>query len=156
MRALRHFLGDVAVSEQSEGPPVETARLRILLFVPLARSEIHNVVDNASIEREHQREHELGHGNRVLAGAIRHVDSALRRCGNVNRVEAGARADDEGKRAGLEHRRGNGAAADDEHVGGHVADRPRQPIVFEVRLIHDLAPGRLQAVYSRLLEVVGD
>ena len=42
-------------------------------------AQLGDVVGNAAIERQHQRERQLGDGDRVLARAVRHVDAALRR-----------------------------------------------------------------------------
>ena len=146
MGALRYLLTDVAIAEQAQRPAEQPARFRVLLFVPRTRAQLRNVVRDAAIEREQQRERELGDGNRVLARTVRDVDAALRRRRDVDRVVAGAGANDERERARLEHRRGHGRAADDEDVGRAVANRRRQPIVFQIGLVDDVAAGNLQSV----------
>src|SRR3954468_1349895 len=151
-----HLLPEVAGAEQPEEASVEPARFRILLLVPRAGPQIGDVVGHAAIERQQQRERELGDGDGVLAGAVRHVDAALRCRGDVDRVVAGAGADHQRQRAGLEHRRGDGGPADDEHIGRRIADRRGQRVVFEIRLIDDVAAGGFQAVETALLELVGD
>ena len=70
-----------------------------------AGAQVGDVVGHAAIERQQQRERELGDGNRVLARAVRHVDAALGRGRDVDGVVAGAGAHDERQRPGLEHRR---------------------------------------------------
>src|SRR3954468_2236754 len=156
VRAPSHLLPDVAVAEQPERAPVEPARFRILLLVPRPGAQIGDVVGHAAIERQQQREREFGDRDGVLAGAVRHVDAALRCRRDVDRVVAGAGADHQRQRAGLEHRRGDGGAADDEHIRRRIANRRGQRVVFEIRLIDHVAAGGFQAVETALLELVGD
>jgi hypothetical protein len=130
--------------------------LRIFLLVPGAGAQLGDVVGHAAIERQHQREGELGDGDRVLAGAVRHVDAAPRRRRDIDRVVAGAGADDQRERAGFEHRRRHRRAANDEHVRRGLAQRGRQRVVFEIGLVNDLTAGGFQAVDPALLELVRD
>ena len=72
----------------------------------LPGAQFRHVVRNAAVEREHQAQRQLGDRDRVLAGAIGHVDAATGRRRHVDRVVAGTGAHDERQRTGLEHRRG--------------------------------------------------
>ena len=99
---------------------------------------------------------ELGHGDGVLARAVGDVDAALRGRGDIDRVVTGAGPDDERQAARREHRRGDRGAAHDEHVGARIAKRRVKRILFEIRLVHDLAAGRPKTVDPALLELVGD
>src|SRR6185436_6601434 len=66
----RHFPADVAVAENAKRPSEQSAPLRVLLLVPLSRSQIGDVLRDAPIEREDQRERQLRNRNRVLPGTI--------------------------------------------------------------------------------------
>ena len=141
----------------AERRAVEPARLRVLLLVPRAGAQLGDVVGHAAIEREDQREGQLGDRNRVLARAVRHVDAALRGRGDVDRVVAGAGADDQRQPAGVEHRRGDLGAAHDQHVGAASSGSPAvSAVVLQIRLVDDVAAGGLQPVDPALLELVGD
>ena len=102
----------------------QAARLRELLLVPLAGAELGDVVGDAAIEREDQRERQLGNGDRVLARTVGHVDAALGGRGHVDRVVAGAGANDERQPAGIEHRRRDAGAAHDEHFCARSNESP--------------------------------
>ena len=156
VRPLRHLLTDVAVAEQTERPAEQATRLRVLLLVPGAGAQIGHVVRHPAVDREQQRERELGHRDRILARAVRDVDAAPGRGRDIDGVVAGPGANDERQCARFEHRGVHGGAADHEHVGGGIAKRLRQPVVLEVRLIDDVAAGGLQPVDSGLLKCVGD
>ena len=156
VRALRHLLADGAVAVLPERPPVEAARLRELFLVPHARAQFGDVVGDPPVEREHQRARQLGHRNRVLARARRHVDAARRRRRQIDRVIARARANDERQHARLEHRGVDARPADDQDVGGGVAHGLGQRVAAGVGLIDDVAAGGLQAVDAALFKFVGD
>src|SRR5204862_8227472 len=47
-------------------------------------------------------------------------------------------------------------AAHDEHVGAARRDRLRERLVLQIRLVDDIAAGRLQSLDAALLELVGD
>ena len=156
MRPLGHFRADAAVADQSERAAEQTARLRILLLVPPSGAKLRDVVGHAPVEREHQRERQLGDRNRVPARTVRHVDAAARRRGDVDRVVTRSRAHDEREPPRFERRRADRRAADDQHLGAAVANRIRERLVLQVRLIQHLTAGRLQAVHPALLKLVGD
>ena len=105
LRPACQLLGDVAEAEQPEGPAVEAPRLRELLLVPAAGPQLGDVVGDPTVEGEDQPEGELGDRDRVLARAVRDVDPAGRGGGDIDRVVAGAGADDEGEVAAVHHRR---------------------------------------------------
>ena len=156
VRAPRHFLADVAVAEQPDRPAVEAARLRVFLLVPGAGAQVGDVVGHAAIEREHQREGELGDRDRILAGAVRDVDAALRRGGDVDRVVAGAGAHHERERSAFEHRPGHRRTAHHEDVSRRLAHGLHQRLVLQIRRVDDLAPGGLQPVDPALFKFVGN
>ena len=158
VRALRHLLADVAVAEQAERAAEQAARLRVLLLVPRAGAQLGDVVGDAAVEREQQRERELGDGDRVLARAVRHVDAALRRgrrrrsCCSRRRRARRARARPLRASAPVTAR-----AAHDEHVGAASSRiAVAQRVVLQIGLIDDVAAGGLQTVDAALLEFVGD
>jgi hypothetical protein len=109
-----HLLPMLPKPSRPSAGPYRPARLRVLLLVPAARAQVGDVVGDAPVEREHQAEGELGDGDRVLAGAVRHVDAALRRAATSMVLYAGAGADDERQLAGVEHRLGHLRRAHDE------------------------------------------
>ena len=154
--ATRHLLADVAEAEQAERAAVQAARLRVLLLVPVAGAQIRDVVGDAAVEREDEAEGELGHGHRVLAGAVGHVDAARGGRRHVDVVVAGAGAHDEREPPGVEHRLGHLGRAHDEHVRLGGPERLDERRVLQVGLVVDRAAEGLQAVESALLELVGD
>jgi hypothetical protein len=153
---LGHFLADVAVAEEPDGPSEQPARFRELFLVPLAGAQFRDVVRNAAVEGEQQREREFGDGNRVLAGTVRHVDAARRSRGDVDGVVARTRAHHERQRTAFEHRRRDRSAAHHQDVRRGLANRGGERLVFQIRLVQDFAAGGLQTVDPRLFELVGD
>ena len=148
---------DAADAEQAERPPVQALRLRVLLLVPLAGAQLGDVVGNAPIEREDQRE--------APAPPRRWRscrDSSTRRC----------RASTPRPRRSCCSRRPARTISDSRPASSIGAvtfvprttstsapldrDRLRQRVVLQVRLVDDLAAGGLQAVDAALLELVGD
>ena len=154
--AARQLLGDVAEPEQPERRAVQAARLRVLLLVPAAGPQVGDVVRDPPVEREDQAERELGHGDRVPARAVRDVDAADRRGGDVDRVVAGARPDDEGEAPGVHDRLGHLGRADDQHLRLRLGERGRERLVLERRVVHDVAADRGEAVEARSFELVRD
>jgi hypothetical protein len=122
----------------------------------VAGPQLDHVVGDPPIEREDEPEGELGHGDRVLARAVRHVDPARRRGTNVNRVVTGAGPDDEGEVAGVEHRRGYLRRAHDEHLRPTLGEGRAEGVILERGVEHDLAAGGGETVEARLLELIGD
>ena len=100
VRALRHLLADVAEPEQAERAAVQPARLRVLLLVPparrAARRRCRECADRApgSAQTPARRRRSA-----FLPGQFDDVDAAPRRGGDVDRVDAGAGADDQRQRA---------------------------------------------------------
>ena len=149
------LLRDAAESQHTEPLTAKAARLREGLLVPLPGAQLRDVVRYSAIERQHQPERQLGDGNGVLARTVGDVDAARGRRRHVNRVVARPSAHDEGQPAGIERRRRDLRAADDEHVS---AARPHclgQAVVFDVRCIDDFASGGSQTVETALFEAVG-
>src|SRR5512138_101363 len=77
--ATCHLLADVAVAENAEGPPEEPSGFRVFLLVPSSRAQVADVVGDAPIQRQYERERQFGNGDRVFSGTIRYVDAAAGR-----------------------------------------------------------------------------
>jgi hypothetical protein len=155
-RAPGHLLPDMAEAEQAEGAAVQPARLGVLLLVPLPLAQFDDVVGDAAIDRQYQRHRQFRDGDRILARAVRHVDAAPRSRRDIDRVDAGARANDERQASALQHLRGHFRAADHEHLRAALVDGARQRLVFQFGLVDDLAPAGFQAVDAALLEFVSN
>ena len=155
-RAPRHLLPDAAKAKQPERAAIQPARLRVLLLVPASGAQVGDVVGNSAVEREDQSERQLGDGDAVPPGAVRHIDAAPRGASDVNRVDARAGSDDERERAGVEHRLGDRRGSNNEDVGARGSDRAHQRVAREFGLVEDLAPGVFQRLESRRLERVGN
>ena len=78
-RAARDFLADVAEADKAERPAVAGRAPSKTPSCSTARAQLGDVVGNAPIDRQDQRERQLGDGDRVLARTVRHVDAAARR-----------------------------------------------------------------------------
>ena len=65
------------------------------------RAQVGDVVGDAAVDREQQTKRQLGYGDRVLARAIRDANAARCRGLDVDRVHAGAGADDELERGAI-------------------------------------------------------
>ena len=154
--AACELLPDAAEAQEAEGLPEHAGRGRELLLVPRTRTQRRDVVGNASIDGQDERERELRHRNGILSRAVRDVDAARRRVGDVDRVVAGARPDDEGQLPGVHHRSGDLGRSHDEHLCPGVGQRRRQGIVFQGGVVDDVAPGGTQAVETAPFELVGD
>ena len=155
--AARDFLGDVAEADQPERPAEQSARLGELLLVPAPAAQIDDVVRNAAIERQHQREGELGHRDGVLARAVRHVDAAARRGRDVDRVDARSRAHDQRQPAAVHHRFGDLGRAHDQHLRAAASPAPpASASPFRFGIEDHLAAERAKAVEAGLFEFVCD
>jgi hypothetical protein len=132
------------------------ARLGVLGLVPHAAAEIDDVVGDPAVERADQPERQLGDRDRVLARAVRDVDPALGRGGDVDRVVAGAGADHEREPAGLEHRARDLGRAHDQHLGLGVADRVDQGLVLGPGAVVEHAATGGERGPAAVLELVGD
>ena len=152
----RQLLGDAAEAEQPERRAVQPARLRVLLLVPASGPQVGDVVRDPPVEREDQAERELGHGDRVPAGAVRDVDAASRRGGDVDRVVAGAGADDEREAPGVHDRLGDLGRPDDQHRRLRLAECGGERRVLERRVVDDVAADGGEAVEARSFELVRD
>ena len=153
-RALGDFAADVAEAKQAERLAHQALRLRVFLLVPRPGAQLSDVVGDASIEREDQSHRQLGDRDRILAGAIRHVDAALRRGGHVDGVDAGAGADDQRQRARIHHRLGDLRRSHDEDGRLRLADRGDERVAGGIRLENYFATGGCERVETRLLELV--
>ena len=118
-------------AERLAGQP---ARLGVELLVPGAGAQIGDVVGDAAIDGEQQREGQLGDRDRVLAGAVRDVDAARRRGLDVDGVVAGAGADDQRQAPGVEHRLGDLGGCGRPAPRRRRADRLDQRGVLQVGL----------------------
>ena len=156
LRAARQLLGDGAEPEQPERRAVHAARLRVLLLVPAAGPQVRDVVRDPAVEGEDQAERELGHGDRVPARAVRDVDAAGRRGGDVDRVVPGARPDDEGEAPGVHDRLGDLGRTDDQHLRPRLAERGRERGVLEARVVDNVAADGGEPVEARSFELVRD
>ena len=154
--AADHLAADRPDPEQRQGRAVEPARLRVLLLVPDAGPQVRSVLRDTPIDRQHQRERQLGDRDRVLAGTVRDVDPASRGRGHVDRVVARAGPHDQREAPGVEHGLGHLRAAHDQHLGAAGPDRVHQPAVLQIGLVADVARRGFQAVDPALLEFVGD
>src|SRR6185369_9342732 len=137
---------DLSEADQSERATKQSARFRKLFLVPLTTSQCDDVVGNATIDRQYQRESKLGHGDRVFTGTIRNVNAALRSGGDVDRVVTGAGAHDQFHWSSVEHRLSHFRSSHDENIGRFLANRRNKRVVFQIRLVRDIATERLQAV----------
>ncbi len=99
-------------------------------------------------------ESKLGDCNRIFAGTIRNVNAAFRSCGNVDRVVAGARAHDQfiGPAASI------GSVTFVPLTTSTSGDTWRialsKSVVFQIRLIGNVATEGLQAIESGLFKFV--
>ena len=96
-------LADVPEAEKAERLPHQASRPCVLLLVPFARTQIGHVICDPPIDRQDQRHRQLGHRNGVLTRAIRYVDAPLGGARNVDGIDAGAGADNQRQRAGVQH-----------------------------------------------------
>ena len=151
-----HLLTDAAVAEEPECTSEKTAGLRVLFLVPDAGAQVGDVVRHAPIQRKHQRKRQFGDGNRVLARTIRDVNASLRRGSDVDRVVARTGPHHQRQGPGLEHRRRHRRTANYEHLGRGRPNGVGERLVFQVRLVDDVAAGRVETVDATLLEFVGD
>jgi hypothetical protein len=149
-----HLAGDGAGAGDAERLPGQSARLGVELLVPGAGTQIGDVVGDAAIDGEQQREGQLGDGDRILAGAVRDVDAALRGPGHVDRVVARPRANDERQPPGIEHRRRHFGAANNQDVRRAGRDRLRERIFLEIGIVDDIAARSLEPLDTALLELV--
>ena len=119
-RAQGHLVADAAEAQQAERPAVQPGRLRVLLLVPSAGAQVGHVVGMRRSSDSIRPNASSATAMAFLPGTVRHVDAACGRGGDVDRVVAGARADDQRERSGVHHRRGDLRRADDEHVGARI------------------------------------
>src|SRR5258706_13928239 len=73
LRALGDFLPDAPVADDAERPAEQPLRLRVLLLVPRPRAQVDDVLRDAAVESEDQREWQLRDRDGVLSGAVRDV-----------------------------------------------------------------------------------
>src|SRR5258706_5614911 len=83
LRALGDFLPDAPVADDAERPAEQPLRLRVLLLVPRPRAQVDDVLRDAAVEREDQRECQLLDRDGVLAWAVPDVDAAPPRGGHL-------------------------------------------------------------------------
>ena len=79
-----------------------------------------------------------------------------RRGGDVDRVVAGARPDDQREAPGVHDRLGHLGRPDDQHLGPGLGERGRERRVLERRVVHDVAADGGEAVEARSFELVRD
>ena len=84
--------------------PLRPAALANVFLSHVAGAQRCDVVRNAAVEREDEPERQLGDGHGVAARAVRDVDAARGGGRDVDRVVAGAGANHQRQRAGVQHR----------------------------------------------------
>ncbi|HZB46533.1 MAG TPA: NAD(P)-dependent oxidoreductase, partial [Pyrinomonadaceae bacterium] len=155
-RARDDLLPDLPGADEAQRATVEAARLRELFLVPAPFAERDDVVGDSAVEREDERQRQLGDGDGVLAGAVRDVDAAARGRRHVNRVVARARAHDELQGPRVHHRLCHLRPAHDERFGLVGADGLDERRVLHVRLVRVVAARGLKPVAARLFELIGN
>jgi hypothetical protein len=126
----------------------------MLLLVPGPGAQIRDVVSTRR-SRASTSAGELRHRVAFFQGSSTRrsrawTPSRRRSCCSLRRRAPRARA------IAVEHRAGDRGAADDEHIGRRVAQRLRQRVIFQLRLVDDVAPGTAQSVDPALLEFIRD
>ena len=129
-RAEGHFSADLSQADQSQRPSEQAPRFRKFRLVPLARAQRRDVVGNAAIERQHQPEGQLGHGDGIFPGTIGNINSAPRRRRHVDGVVSRAGAHHQLQRA----RRQNRLRSRGSSVPPVRRPRPRPPRAPALRL----------------------
>ena len=99
---------------------------------------------------------ELGDRDRVLARTVRHVDSAASTRRDIDGVDARSGANDQRQLPGVEHRSSTCVERTTSTCAPLEASAAASVVVFEIRLVDDIAPERLQAVDAGLFELVCD
>src|ERR1700730_1445489 len=75
--ARNHLLSDFSHANQSECAPVKTTCFGKFFLVPLATPQCNYVVSDATIQSQNKRKREFSDSDRILAGAVGNVDTAL-------------------------------------------------------------------------------
>ena len=145
-RARRDDLApDLPGADHPERLAEHAVRLREFLLVPLVRAQGGDVFRDAAVNGQQQGEHQLGHGNRVLARAIAHEHAP--RAGGLDVDGVDARPGAQHQRqlvGGLERLGGDLLAA--HHQDLERRDQPGQFLGLGAWLIGDLAAQLVEAV----------
>jgi len=116
-RALGGGQADFAHADHTECLAQETVGVAVCLLVPDAGPEVGGSRRDVAIHGEKEAEGQLGHGYRVGAGHVAHVDAGVGRRLAVDGVGAGARPNDEAQVVGTVDGLGcDPGATDDQHV----------------------------------------
>ena len=152
--ARYHLAADAAHSEQAQRAAADPPSLGEFGLVPLAGAERDDVVRDAPVEGQNQREGQLRHRHRVLSGAVGDVDAAARGRRQIDGIVAGARADHQLERPGRQHRLADPGGAHDQHIRIELGDARGERLVLQSGFTGYLAPEPGQAVQPGLLELV--
>jgi hypothetical protein len=149
LRSRDDFEPDRPEADDAERAPREAAGFSIKRLVPDAAPQIQGLIDEAPVEGEEEAPRELGHGDRVLARAVRNRDRASRSGRKVDRVHTRARPDDQRETGGAFHFRGSDfRRPDDEHLGFGLCEACAERGALELRLVEDLTAESGQAVQT--------
>ena len=142
--------------------PIDAERLAVdavgfaeFFLVPFMGAQGGDVVGDAAVDGQQQREREFGDGDGVFAGAIGDVHAAGAGGLDVDGVDARAGAEDDGELvAGLDGVGGDLFAADDEDLAR--ADELGKFLGFDGGVVGDVAAEFLESVEVVFGELVGD
>ncbi len=154
-RRLPDLPPDRAHPRDPQRATVQPLGLAVFLALPLARLQRRHRVGDAAVERHEHADDQLGHGRRVLPGAVGHVDAATAGGVDVDGVVAGAGADDEVQLLGaLDGRRRHLGRSHDEHA--HALQPLLEALLGELGFVHDLERERTKLLDGAGVELVGD
>ncbi len=117
---MGHRPADRAEAEDAQRAAGQTACLAELFLPPRSAAQGRRGVDDPPVGGHEQTDGQLGHGQRVFAGAIGHIDALRAGGGQVDGIDARSGADDQRELVrGLDRRGRDLGRADDQdaHVG---------------------------------------
>ena len=135
--------------------PEHAVGLGKFIFVPLVRAQGSDIFRDAPVQAEQKREDQLSHGDGVFAGTVADINSPGAGGFDINRVDAGARAQHERQlRRSVQRGGGDLFAAHDEDLG--FCDYPRQLVGFGPWIVRDIAAELFKPVQMRFGELIGN
>ena len=144
-RAGDDLAPDLAGADHAERLAEDAVGLGELLLVPLVGAQGGDVLRDAAVNGQQQGEHQLRHGDRVLAGAVADEDAPGAGGLDVNGVDARAGAQHQGQLVGgFERLGGDLFAAHDQDL--ERPDQPGQFLGFGGWLIGDFAAELVKAL----------
>ena len=155
LRAGDDLAPDLPGADHPERLAEDAVGLGEFLLVPLVGAQGGDVFRDAAVNGQQQGEHQLGHGNRVLAGAVADEHAAGAGGLHVNGVDARPGAQHQRQLVGGLERLGRDlfAAHDQDLVG---SDQPGQLLGLGGRLIGDFAAQLVEAGDVSFGEFVGN